>query len=215
MLEGAVRLANLGPVRLAPPMEVNPSPQRAAVVAEAAFGTLREWGRGRSVQVLQQTDEDRARVRVATILRAPVDLIPVLTLLERAEAAELGRRLLSFVRSLPGAALPGAVVVDPVFAGCGLVAEAMGDALVAGRLVEVKSVGRTFRATDIRQSLTYAALRYASGDQPVAAFSLVNPRQGTAISWEADELSVAVAGVPIVDLLEAVVGEMTGPEAYP
>lgn len=212
MLEPLIRSANLGPIRFAPPLEGTAPPQRAALVAEAAFSMF-----GDSITSVQRATTNRietqARRRIAVLVGTPLGHVSGLTPAEWSEATTLSLRLTEYANDLKESS-DAEALVSPILPGCGIVEQAAADFAVGQTLVEVKSVGRAFRGSDIRQVLVYAALDEAAhrvyGWTQVA---LCNPRQGTTLMWNIDDLCMEVSGRPRSEVLTALVDEMsTGPD---
>ena len=97
------------------------------------------------------------------------------------------------------------VQVSPVFRGCGIIDTCVGDVFFSDTLYEVKAGDRSFRSTDIRQLLTYAALNKASDGPKLARIGLFNPRTGVSFSGSLDEVCSEVAGCTPDDLLSEIV----------
>jgi len=105
--------------------------------------------------------------------------------------------------------LLGSLIFEPAFPGCGIVDEANGDIYAHGTLFEVKAGDRSFRATDVRQLLTYAALNHASERYSIESLGLVNPRHGTRAIFALDECCLQMAGESAPDVLAAIVHELS------
>lgn len=119
---------------------------------------------------------------------------------EADEAMALATRLRLLVRPL------GAPVVTKVhLPGCGFIGDAYADIVAKTTLCEVKAGLRSFRSTDVRQLLTYAALNHACGLHSIDTLALVNPRVGTVASMNLDDFAQRTADVQGVELLNRVV----------
>ena len=122
---------------------------------------------------------------------------------ELREVAGLHRVLSSFVRTL------STPVFSPLIPGCGVVDESHGDILSESHLVEVKAVTRGFQIGDLRQVLTYVAMRHASG-QETKAITLLNPRRAIYVTIEMDSAAAAASGTASIVLLQDIIDRMTG-----
>lgn len=102
---------------------------------------------------------------------------------------------------------------DPVFyvaiPGCGIVPKAYADVEVGSTLIEVKSVSRPFRASDVKQLLTYAAMAAASGIR-YDTLTLLNPRQASRVSVSTEFLCRGASGVTSVEFFGEVQRAMLG-----
>ena len=215
MLEPLIRSANLGPMRFAPPLEGVSPPQRAALVAEAAFSMFSSsLARVHKAASSRVDLEIRARRRIAVLVGTPVRGVSGLSVADWDEATTLSLRLADYANSLMEE--EGALAtISPVLPGCGMVDQAEADLSIGQTLVEVKSVGRAFRGTDIRQVLVYAALDEAA-NRPHAwnRVALCNPRQGTTLMWSLEDLCVEVSGRPRSDVLAGIIAEMSAGADY-
>jgi len=214
MLDPLIRSANLGPMRFAPPLDGVSPPQRAALVAEAAFAMFASsTAHVRKASESRQQLEARARRRVAVLVGTSVQGVSSLSGADWEEASTLSLRLADYARNLLEEE-SASILLSPALPGCGFVDAAEADFSVGSTLVEVKAVGRTFRGTDIRQVLVYAALDEAA-NRPYAwsRVALCNPRQGTTLMWTLDDLCIEVSGRPRSEVLAAIIAEMSsGPD---
>ena len=152
-----------------------------SVIAETARQTMRYIGRFRAVPG-----------DAAGMPRAATD-----------EALFLARRIGFFVAPLRAKHQP--FVCRPKFAGCGMVDACEGDLSWGSTLCEVKSGDRLFRSSDLRQLLTYCALRYGEGRREIARITLVNPRRGVHFSDSLEGLCRETSGLsPSEVMLEIV-----------
>lgn len=94
--------------------------------------------------------------------------------------------------------------VQPRIVGTGLLQACHPDVLRGEELIEVKMSQASFRSTDIRQSVIYAALLHAEGERMVGALSLVNPRQGVTWHFTLEDLARETAGCSAGLLLERI-----------
>ncbi|GJF07400.1 hypothetical protein PSD17_63470 [Pseudonocardia sp. D17] len=98
---------------------------------------------------------------------------------------------------------------SPSVPGCGVVGAAVADIISGSHLIEVKTVNRPFRGSDIRQVLTYSAMYYASGTT-VDKMTIYNPRLGCAFSMPLNSVAAGVSGHSQVELMQDIVHYMTG-----
>lgn len=95
----------------------------------------------------------------------------------------------------------------PLAEGCGYVDPAHADIIDGGALYEVKTVSRAFRAPDLRQLLTYAAMFDAAGTR-IGRIGLMNPRRGTQVAVSIDFLARGSSGLASAELLRRIVARM-------
>jgi hypothetical protein len=211
MAEGFMRTANLGHERFAPPLRSRTTPERHALISEASLAELRRSrGSGEAMSVSDQSASE-ARSQLAAIVNGPMSGVDPLTDIERDEAGRLTERIRQFVDRTR----PGTVILDPAFPGCGFIDQSRGDLLIDSSLVEIKSVGRSFRLADLRQVLTYAALNKAAGRPPIRTLTLMNPRQGTYLSWPPDLMCYQAAGLPSAEVYESIIRFVSEYEVHP
>ena len=89
----------------------------------------------------------------------------------------------------------------PKFNGCGIVSACEGDLISEGCLFEVKAGDRSFRISDLRQLLVYAALAYADGALTFDHIALCNPRTGFVWKKSLDSICHSVSGQRTSDVL--------------
>ncbi len=109
--------------------------------------------------------------------------------------------------------IAGSLTFAPTFPGCGLVDEACGDIYTDEMLVEVKAGDRTFRATDLRQLLVYCALNQAASYFTITRLAMINPRHGAKAIFALEECCLQMAGEAAVDVLAAIIHEISSVEA--
>ncbi|MET3650801.1 hypothetical protein [Dyella japonica] len=97
------------------------------------------------------------------------------------------------------------VVFEPPFRGCGSISSCVGDLIVGSTLVEIKAGDRGFRAVDLRQLFTYAALARSAGAPLVSGVCLLNPRWGVVWHGSLDEAAVGCGAQSSIDLLDDIV----------
>ncbi|MFI6068125.1 hypothetical protein ACIA47_23050 [Micromonospora sp. NPDC051227] len=198
-MEQVVRWINENELQLGVPVHVTHDGYRSAVIAETAF---RRAAVGAPLGEDDVEAERAAASLVSLLPRGQFGDLP-LSQSERLEVSLIQQNLLTLAQTM----------TDPTFfyrvPGCGVVNSAYGDMADSNHLVEVKTVVRPFRGTDLRQILIYSAMRYASGLE-VEEISLFNPRRARLFSCSFDDIAFAVsgrAGVELVhDLIDAMVG---------
>lgn len=210
MAEGFIRTFNLAKQRFELPLRSSSPPERHALIAEAAFADFRSPNAA-PVERVSAEAADQAVIQVAAIVKTSASAISPLTERERVEAKSLSNRLKHFIQWVEGKN----VVVDPAFPGCGFIEPSVGDIQVDDMLIEVKAVDRSFRSVDLRQVLMYAALNHAAGLPPIRTLTLMNPRQGTYLSWTPDVVCYQAAGLPASEVYESIVEFVSGVRDYP
>ncbi|MEU8179646.1 hypothetical protein AB0B86_02585 [Micromonospora sp. NPDC049047] len=198
-MEQVVRWINENELQLGEAVDVAHDGYRSAVIAETAF---RRAAVGAPLGEDDLEAERSAAGLISLLPRGQFGELP-LTESERLEVSLLQQNLVTLAHTM----------AEPVYfypvPGCGVVDSAYGDMLDLSHLVEVKTVVRPFRGTDLRQVLIYCAMRYASGLE-VDDISLFNPRRARLFSCSFDDIAFAVsgrAGVELVhDLIDAMVG---------
>jgi hypothetical protein len=174
-------------------------PQRNALVAETAFLLVSSEFAGHSYR--REELEDRAREFLLRLPRGS-EALPELTPHEWHEVGRLAQVTQQYTSLLR----------DPVFSpripGCGVVDSATGDVLAGSELIEIKTVSRLFRAADLRQALTYAAMLYSSG-RNIEHITLLNPRRARVIKMSVGRVAAGVRGCSAVELLQDLVEAMT------
>lgn len=166
---------------------------RKAIIAEFAFSmmveVLKSADKPKNPEELYENAWNDVKRRLRPFLRQGVDLDAPLQQSEKAEAAEIQKRLLTFFK---GINLP--VTTRPLFKGCGFVDASEGDILTKSTLFEVKTVDRSFRGADLRQLLTYTALNSASREFDIPSVGLVNPRRGVSFEISVGQLCIDISG---------------------
>ena len=177
---------------------------RKALIAEFAFSmmveVLRCAEKPTNSAKLHENAWNDTRRRLRPFLGQGVDLDAPLQQSEKAEAAEIEKRLIAFFK---GTNLP--MKTRPLFKGCGFVDASEGDILTKSTLFEVKTVDRSFRGADLRQLLTYAALNSASREAEIPSIGLVNPRRGVSFKMSVGQLCVDISGRSAEDLFAMIV----------
>ena len=204
MLEHFTRRLNLEHLdRFDTPMKSDKT-GRKALIAEFAFSmmveVIRSAGNPTDPAELQENAWNDTKRRLRPFLGQGVDLDTPLQHSEKAEAAEIEKRLVAFFK---GANLP--IITRPLFKGCGFVDASEGDILTKSTLFEVKTVDRSFRGADLRQLLTYTALNSASREAAIPSVGLVNPRRGVSFEMSVGQLCVDISGRSAEDLFAMIV----------
>jgi hypothetical protein len=123
---------------------------------------------------------------------------------ELREAIGLAGRLQAYFREVRE------LIIEPTFAGCGVVDQCRGDLLADSTLTEIKAGERPFRSVDIRQILTYLALNHAAPEpKAILEVCLLNPRLGLAFKTTVQDLCFNVSGLETRQLLDSVSFEMS------
>lgn len=114
------------------------------------------------------------------------------------DCVEQVRRLRTFfVREFRGQKLE----VRPKFSGAGIIGSCEGDIYFASSLFEIKAGQRKFRAVDLKQLLTYAALNNSAGSRALSQIGLFNPRMGISFSATLDDICLEISGCTAAELL--------------
>lgn len=221
-MEAFIRAMNLGIDRFAPPIPPEVAPERRALVAELGFALFRNQAQTGTRNA--QEAIERVRGFIAGLSGEPGVLVDQPDDTEQLQASKLADKLFDFVTDRGGVFK---LTIDPNIPGCGIVDRAAADFMIHRRLgqfaeggteehhlFEVKAVDRSFRAEDVRQILTYAALLSAAGEAPERV-GLVNPRLGTFGEWTPDELAQDVAGVSGSELLHQIIFNISEAEVSP
>jgi hypothetical protein len=125
---------------------------------------------------------------------------------ENREVAEISSSLSRFFN----ASKP--LIPRPIFAGCGYVDASEGDAIFGSTLFEVKTVERPVRSSDIRQTITYAALNAASNQFDIQNVGLFNPRRGLYCDIGIEHVCSEISGRPAQELLAIIIQAISSGE---
>jgi hypothetical protein len=230
LLERFVRAANLSVDRLSPPITSTVPAERHAFIAELAFELLKsglnlKTDSSETVRATTRAETiEVVRHRIARLANLSESEIPDPDPNEWDEIRKLHGRLRRFLRERQ----PDEILVAPELSGCGIIDRAAADLLLRRHLAnhagfarsvqsaemllyEVKVVNRTFRASDFRQLIVYAALMAADGTAPQRV-GLVNPRLGIYFESTADELTMDTAGMPAEELLQQIIFDISATE---
>ncbi len=191
-MDPVVRAANSFQGYLGAPVPSLSDSGRNALIAETAFLLA---GAGFPTELYQRYDlEAKAR---AFLLKLPHSAGAEAQLssdewLEVALLAQVTRRYAAGLHQ---------PVFSPAIPGCGVVDAATGDLLAGRELVEIKTVTRPFHANDVRQTLTYAAMLYAS-EYEVDLITLLNPRRARVFNMSIGEIAAITRGDSAVELMQ-------------
>lgn len=171
-LESYVRVVNSGAYdRFAEEMDWPVLPARSALISEVAFCIL---GKGKSDEAVQEAYMN-ARNRLNGLPGVIDDGIG-LNDAEKKTVLGLSERIGSVVTGLNLSRHK--VILEPAFAGCGLLSQSYGDIAFDGVLIELKNVDRGFRASDFRQLMTYVFQCAAEGAKDINMICVANARKG-------------------------------------
>lgn len=106
------------------------------------------------------------------------------------------------------------LVLQPRFAGCGVLEACEGDLIVRETLYEVKAGERNFRVADLRQLLIYCALNRARPVFKIVRIALINPRVGVYWADDLERVSRQVSGSSAPELLDNIVEFLAAPSLY-
>ncbi len=205
--EHFVRRLNLdGLERFEPPMAKSGTANRA-LIAEYAFSLFVErkrdsiaGGKRRPNDAIEEAAWLAAEKRLAPYVNQGLDLKRNFDEDERREVDEISRSLVSFFTD-PNRRL----VLRPLYSGCGFVDASEGDVIFGKTIYEIKTVDRPFRGSDIRQTITYAALNFAAGQFDIRNIGLFNPRRGQFCDIDLDYFCGEISGRPTQELLAIVI----------
>jgi hypothetical protein len=208
--EHFVRRLNLdGVVRFSNAVEKSPMQKRWALIAEYGFSLFAERTAGnlehlQNGQKIYERAWIEAKKRLLPFRREGLDLDHRLDEEELREAEGISVNIARFLEGRDRA-----LVLRPIFAGCGFVDASEGDMIVGRALYEIKAVDRQFRSGDIRQLLTYAALNHASGQFLFSDVGLLNPRRGIYCEFDLEHLCGEISGRPALDLLALIASALS------
>ena len=175
-------------------------PGNNALIAEMAFGLVAEGG------ALQLPIDQGLQDRVRSYLRGFRSHPPGDADLDEDEE----REVILLARSLSLLLAPeGDLVFYPELPGCGVVDSAHADLAAQAKIGEVKSVSRPFRASDVKQLLTYCAMAHSVGNS-YEEIALYNPRRGVRLSMSTEFACRASSGLTAPELFEEIQRIMTG-----
>lgn len=205
--EHFVRRLNMdGLERFEPPMAKSSTSNRA-VIAEFSFSLFVErkrndlaGGERRPDDAIEEAAWLMAKMRLAPYVNQGLTLDRKFDEDERREVVEILRSLVRFFTD-PNRRL----VLRPTFSGCGFVDASEGDVIFGETIYEIKTVDRPFRGSDIRQTITYAALNFAAGQFDIGNIGLINPRRGQFCDIDLDYVCSEISGRPAQELLATII----------
>ena len=101
------------------------------------------------------------------------------------------------------------ITFRPKFSGCGIVSACEGDLIYQDCLYEIKAGDRGFRASDIKQLLTYSSLAFLNKTSEFSKVGLFNPRTGYYWERTIDQLCIELSGMRESDTLPNITSHMT------
>jgi hypothetical protein len=184
---------------------------RRAVTAEYAFSLLVERKKSMTRGTFEMGRLEEAAWletvrRLAPYSAQGLDVESRLSEEEKEEVSIIANRLEVFFNA------PEPIVLRPIFAGCGYIDASEGDVIFGSTLFEIKTVERPVRSSDIRQTITYAALNSASRQFDLQNLGLFNPRRGQYCSVGLEHLCSEISGRPAQELLSIVVQALSSGE---
>ena len=197
----------------APPLPEETFQARGDLISEVAFGLFAaavHRGLGlRSVSAAEErriTREARQRMEILRHRGLPPTADPQDCLeppaLDNASAHRARVLATRLHEHLNAAGLP--LQVQPRVPGTGLLQACHPDVLRGQELIEVKMSQASFRSTDFRQAVVYAALLHAEGARTLHSMSLVNPRLGVTWYFTLEDLAREPAGCSAAMLLDRI-----------
>jgi hypothetical protein len=196
--ETLIREANRFRDRFAAPLEPLTSPRAHSFVADVAFDFLRETysplrksilPANRRRARLEEIVEHRHKMLSRTGSSWMIEIENTDSIIIEAQA--LTARMAGFFLKHE---LATELLFQPTFRGCGIISDSFGDVIAGRTLYEIKTGDRPFRSVDLRQTLVYAALNYAARAYTITHLAILNPRLGTCLRFEVDNLSDQLAG---------------------
>jgi hypothetical protein len=193
-------------------MKTSTSPMRRGFVNEVAFATFcqssrRElaWPPEKLTKI--EIDQAVAHVQALSVHReVSADGLSDEELLDIEEQRNRLIRMFSFDRPA------GALIIEPLFPGCGIIDACKGDLIFSNILFEVKAGERLFRSIDVRQLIMYSALNYVSKRFKIERVGLFNPRIGISATISIDDLSSEICGKQSAELFSEIVSAISSGE---
>lgn len=197
-LEPVIRGINLGYERLWSPIDTDSDANRRDFVSEIGYRLSFQLG---------QLDSSKIEEKIDQIARSVFSDIPLQTnerwndgyYLTNAEAREVERLAFLILRYMTQIAPLSNDFTRPAYSGHGILGSCYGDFEKPGTLVEMKYVSRNFRGTDVRQLLTYSALRYYETGEDYGRLFLFNPLLGVHFETNASDVLSGAAGITPVE----------------
>jgi hypothetical protein len=211
--EHFVRRLNLESVeRFEPPLP-SPGSSRAALIAEFAFSLFVERKREgtrkakRSKAEIAQAAWTSTEKRLSPYADQGLDVNRRFSDQEAEEIGTISDRLSLFFKNAEER-----LILRPMFAGCGFVDGSEGDIISDDTICEIKTVQRSFRSSDLKQAVTYAALNYSSKQYPIENVSIVNPRSGLFVTTTLENLCLGISGAPAQNFFETIIQTLSSGE---
>jgi len=114
----------------------------------------------------------------------------VLSRIEVYETEKITNNIVEFVNYKA----PDKIVFRPVLKGYSFIPNLEADLLIDDTIVEIKTVNRNFKNSDLKQLLIYFALKQMSDKKNWEFGQLYNPRRGLAFKFELKELISKISG---------------------
>ncbi|WP_433535056.1 hypothetical protein ACQPZK_23485 [Micromonospora sp. CA-249363] len=198
MLDRVARWLNTQQVSLGRAVVNTSAPQRNALLAETAFLTAASVYDSTGLTGRHAAQAARTALQFlprGEFARADLDYE------ELSEVEKLSDKILRFAEGLPSASF------SPQIPGCGVVARCTGDMASPSQLIEIKTVTRPFRGTDLRQLLTYTAMLYAKGEA-IDNVTLLNPRRARYVTVSVEMLAQGSSGKAKAEIMQDLIDAM-------
>jgi len=199
-------------------MKIPTQPMRRGFINEVAFAAFCEsvrrqqsWPRAKLTK--EELDQAVASVR-SSMVRKDIheeskledDNFAAEELLDIEEQRSRLMRFFLFNRS------HSALIVEPTFAGCGIINACKGDLIVSNVLFEVKAGDRLFRSIDVRQLIMYSMLNRISKGREIERLGLFNPRIGVSATISVDDLCFEISGKNSAELFSEITAAISSGE---
>lgn len=187
-----------------PPLQSEVRPDRRGFVNEVAFNIFCE--EPRTIPLNKWADSSftkavaEAKLQIAALGESTIYYSP--TFDEIDDIQQQVYRYRSFFYKLSNG---GQLELRPHFRGSGIIDSCDGDIYVSGILLEIKAGQRTFRAVDLKQLLTYAALNISEPARPIHRLGLFNPRMGVSFISTLSDVCYQVSGSTASELLQEII----------
>jgi hypothetical protein len=206
--EHFVRWLNLnGLKRFEPPMAPSNTAKRRATIAEYAFSLFVEQKQQGMSDSMEENAWRATELRLRPYAVQGLDLSHSFDEEESREVDQIFKSLSRFFSESKGP-----LVLRPVYVGCGYIGASEGDVISGRTIYEVKTVERPFRSSDVRQTIAYAALNYASGQFDISNVGLFNPRRGQYCDFDLEQVAAEISGRPAQDLLATIIEAISSGE---
>ncbi|OPB98005.1 hypothetical protein [Elizabethkingia occulta] len=114
----------------------------------------------------------------------------ILTKVEIDEIEKISNNTLEFINKQN----PRKIIFRPMLKGYGFIPNLEADLLIDNTIVEIKTVNRNFKNSDLKQLLIYFALKQMSDKTNWEFGQLYNPRSGLTFKFELKELITKISG---------------------